>query len=566
MANVQTKASSRNAPQGKAAVLKGILAREAAGLPLNHSTVERQDPRLHADILRVFTRWDAALRAAGINPDDIRRQRRWSRQAVIDRIRQRAQRGMSLNLAAVYKDEAVLGSAADRYFASWDDALLAAGLDPCQWRRHGPKWTRDRVIAAIHELRDAGAKVNHGAVAGTVLSAVAGSLFGSWDAALRAAGLDPETTRARRKPYTRDELVKEIRRRDCQRQATSARLALPCAMRRAACRLFGSLQAAYHAAGVHMEKVRVRRKPWTADEIVEQIRRKHADDPTGSGSILLPGEARRTARRIFGSWDAALRAAGLDPNEIRQPRKVWTPEAMVKEIQRRHKAGRPVSAQEASRMGLRYPARKLFGSWDAALRAAGLDANDIHMRPIWTAKSVLKLIQRKHAAGDALNADGVSPSGLYDAARRRFGSWHAALQAAGVDPERVRIFRRPWTREDLVAEIQRLHSAGGAINSLAGSRKEMLAPAIRLFGSWDAALRAAGLDPDRIRLNRRPWTADEVTEEIRQAYATRGAVTGFSSAFHRAAGKLFGSWEAALQAAGVDQVQVNQHARRGRRT
>lgn len=180
-------------------VLKAILAREADGLPLNHVAVLRDDPQLHTQILRLYGMWDQAMQAAGIDPKRVRRHRRWSHEAIIERIQQRDALALPLNAAAVQKSEATLANAAERWFGSWSEALDAACIDPSQWRRRVPKWTQARVVAAIRRIRDKGGKLNHAAVGRKSLSHAAVDLFGCWDAALGAAGLDPTIIRGNRR-------------------------------------------------------------------------------------------------------------------------------------------------------------------------------------------------------------------------------------------------------------------------------------------------------------------------------------------------------------------------------
>lgn len=260
MTETSAQKHCRRIGRGKTDVLRAILEREAAGLPLNHAAVLREDRRLHADILRLFGCWDAAMQASGIDPACVRLHRRWSRRAVIRRIMQLDEQGKPLNAHAVQKSEAVLPSAALRHFASWDDALTAAGIDPLQWRRCVPDWTRERVIAAIHGIRDQGGKLNHAAVRRSSLSGAAVDLFGCWDAALRAAGLDPN-------------------------------------------------------------QVRLYRRPWTPEAIVAEIQRKHKAGEALNAKDVSPNWIRRSARRLFGSWDSALAAAGLDPDRIKRNRR-----------------------------------------------------------------------------------------------------------------------------------------------------------------------------------------------------------------------------------------------------
>jgi len=231
-------------------VLKAILAREAEGLPLNHAAVLREDPQLHAQILRLFGMWDDAMQAAGINPDRVRRHRRWSHKAVIERIRRRDALGLPLNAGAVQRSEATLASAAERWFGSWSDALEAAGIDPERWRRRVPKWTRARVVTAIRRIRDEGGKLNHAAFGRSSLSHAAVDLFGCWDDALRAAGIDPKEVRVYRQPWTADALIREIQRKHRAGEPLNARDVTPNWIRRPACRLFGSWDATLAAAGL----------------------------------------------------------------------------------------------------------------------------------------------------------------------------------------------------------------------------------------------------------------------------------------------------------------------------
>jgi hypothetical protein len=175
------EARSRGDRPTRQELLRAVLQREAAGLALNSRAVLKDDPRLHADLRWAFGPWDAVLRAAGLTPEKIRPRLRWSRLAVVQRIQQRFEQGLPINHGTISRTEAVLTSAAERYFRCWDDALRAAGLDPQRWRRRGPGWTRVRWIAALRERLEQGGKINHGAV-GSGLSHAARQLFGSWDA------------------------------------------------------------------------------------------------------------------------------------------------------------------------------------------------------------------------------------------------------------------------------------------------------------------------------------------------------------------------------------------------
>jgi hypothetical protein len=359
----------------KAEVVKAMLAREAAGLALNSRAVLDDDERLHADTLRVFGHWDAVLEAIGVEPERVRRHRRWSRAAVIKRIRQRASQGLPLNHGVVCRDEAVLTSAAGRHFGSWDDALVAAGFDPTQYRQRGPTWTRDHVIAAIHEIRHRGGKLNHGHLGRCALSHAAIKLFRSWDAALQAAGLDPDRVRLWRRAWTRQELVQEIQRSRQAGESLKAKDAQASAILRPACRLFGSWNAALEAAGLDVSTIRTQRRPWTRGAILEELRRTHATGGSLNTKRVPSGMCQR-ARIMFGSWRAALEAAGVDPDGVGIKPMSWTADRIVAELRRMDAAATASGGRIVVSRGFRRAACRLFGSWEAALSAAGLVLKD----------------------------------------------------------------------------------------------------------------------------------------------------------------------------------------------
>ena len=312
-------------------VIRAILQRECRGLPLNHAAVMRGDSRLQRAALRLFGRWDAALRAAGINPAGVRKTREWSRKAVVRRIRELAGEGKALNSAAVQEFEAILVSAAHRYFSSWDAALYAAGLNAEMWRKQAPPWTQDSLIRTIREACASGVKVNHAVAAawkGNSLTRAGVRLFGSWDAALRAAGLDPVRIRRYRKPWTKNTVIQAIRVKHRGGDALAYTTVVPGSLRQAGIRFFGSWNATLLAAGLNPAKIRLYRtrcKPWTAPTTLAEIRRKHRMGEALNTHNISPYSLRLSGVRFFGSWDAALAAAGLDPSKIRKRRKPGGP-------------------------------------------------------------------------------------------------------------------------------------------------------------------------------------------------------------------------------------------------
>jgi len=150
------------------------------------------------------------------------------------------------------------------------------------------------------------------------------------------------------------------------------------------------------------------------------------------------------ARRYFGSWDDALIAAGRDPVAIKFPRTdalpsgAWTPDTILEQIHSNIGSGLEVSAHASQ---LRYPgmvakAQQIYGSWQAAITAASYDYSLVRKTRAWTPEQAIERIQALVRKGADLSDNtwsAYSPA-LYGAAQTHFGSWPAALDAAGVDP------------------------------------------------------------------------------------------------------------------------------------
>ena len=90
-------------------------------------------------------------------------------------------------------------------------------------------------------------------------------------------------------------------------------------------------------------------------------------------------------------------------------------------------------------------------------------------------------------------------SSLYGAATRHFGSWKAAVEAAGIDYSCV-VKRRSsgyWQVERILEAIQRMQKKNST--SARMNHVDLYSAALRTFGSWEKAIRAAGFDYDEVR-------------------------------------------------------------------
>jgi hypothetical protein len=110
-------------------VLFELRERRSNDDTLNSADVQRDEPALHAAIIRHFQSHDRALRAAGTNPADVRQRRRWDRSSVVRALKSVARREGALTDTIVRRSDAALHGATIRLFGSFTRARAAAGLD-----------------------------------------------------------------------------------------------------------------------------------------------------------------------------------------------------------------------------------------------------------------------------------------------------------------------------------------------------------------------------------------------------------------------------------------------------
>lgn len=188
----------------------------------------------------------------------------------------------------------------------------------------------------------------------------------------------------------------------------------------------------------------------------------------------------------------------------------------------------------------------------------------------WNAATVLSEIQRLNEENIDLSAKQIQRTNLalYGAAYRFFQGWPKALVAAGLDPEKIRRRKlRPWlktvdtetgnatwTPESVVAHIRRLKEEGVDLNvkSVCLRHDYLHKAAIKIFRSWDASLTAAGLNPDDIRKAKPEgwWTGTRTVALIQELFS-KGIIPTQETypRIFAAALKNFGSWKKAVEAA-----------------
>lgn len=190
----------------------------------------------------------------------------------------------------------------------------------------------------------------------------------------------------------------------------------------------------------------------------------------------------------------------------------WTPQTILTELRLRHTKGEPLNYRSLARMNrsLVSAAAYHFGSFKKAVVSAGIDYTGVSGRPKWSKPQIIQAIKAARRAGRDLSWTAVmaAKSPLRNAAfvavqKRMFGGWPRALEAAGVDADASRRYQ-DWDKTVVVADLKQLHADGTKLNSSAVriSNPRLHAAAVRYFGSFDKALRAARLKARVIRLRK----------------------------------------------------------------
>ena len=200
----------------------------------------------------------------------------------------------------------------------------------------------------------------------------------------------------------------------------------------------------------------------------------------------------KTYCKRFGGWNSALRAADLESNvelNLSEEKLITALQEFAEELDR------PPTTDEMDQNGpyTTGPYKRAFGHWNQALRQAGLEV--YYPRNVSEEDLLSELQRLAQELGHIPRRDEMRDQGKWGGAiyQDRFGSWNEALAAAGFEPNsRWRI-----PREELIAELRALTNELGHPPTTTEMNEHgnfTIDPYHREFGGWRTALQAA--DPD----------------------------------------------------------------------
>lgn len=173
-----------------------------------------------------------------------------------------------------------------------------------------------------------------------------------------------------------------------------------------------------------------------------------------------------------------------------------------------------------------YPSSKTyknhFGSWNSAIKMAGLDTNYGKRGQLYTNRQLLEYLKKFYEDNGRVpfhydfNNNPKYPS--FNTYIDHFGSWNSAIEKVGLQVNRF----TNMTDEELLGSLRQFYEENGRVPSHRDFNNNPIYPSfgvfIDRFGSWNNALEITGL-----QINRFSHTTDEeLLEYLKQFYEENG--------------------------------------------
>ena len=187
-------------------IAQEIVRMNDEGVDLNYAKIAQHQVALLRAATRYFGSWKSAIEYSGIDYQGIRRYKSWTKESILDRIRELHANGEDLSwrhVSTIVDPQLAAAATKRKHFGSWKAAVTEAGLDYGSIRRY-QEWDEEMITSAIVELHKQGIDLNAKSMEeyDITLITAARRRFDSWDKALTAAGLDYKKI-VLRKPFKR---------------------------------------------------------------------------------------------------------------------------------------------------------------------------------------------------------------------------------------------------------------------------------------------------------------------------------------------------------------------------
>lgn len=320
------------------------------------------------------------------------------------------------------------------------------------------------------------------------------SVFGSWNAGLEAAGITPV-----RKRLSTDELIVELERlastlgrtpRMCDMREVG-RYSRSVYRRR-----FGSWNDALAAAGLEPNSRNNLSSEQLLQEL-ERVASTLGEPPTKDEFDRTGRFCSATYVNRFGSWNAALEAVGCKPSRVYNPCPEALLEELkrVGDVP----DNPPVSTEEvASEKYSISTFERTFGSWNNALRAAGYKINQHQSVPEKRLLSALErlatILGRTPTVGENREMGEYS----FNAYQNTFGSWNQALGLVDLELNSRQDIPKEELIDEL-NRLATEYGRPPTVDEMDALGRFSRAPYVRTFGTWMNCLEEAGFSTHQIR-------------------------------------------------------------------
>ena len=334
---------------------------------------------------------------------------------------------------------------------------------------------------------------------------------------------------------------------------------------------FGTWNEAVLAAGLEPN---VNRNKLSNDVLIENLKEFAlglGHTPTQKEMREKGPHASSTYVSRFGTWNEAVQEAGLEPNiQGSKP----SDQDLIDELERVAAVLGRIPTQEEFEQESELSTSTYythFDTWKAAINKGNLEEKyDLLSGFDISSEDLLDEIKRfVSVLGRAPTIAEMNELGAYSERtyRRRFGSWSRSLERAGVEESERERDKTQITEQELIAALQALANELGrspSFEDMRNSGKYGAATYLYRFGSWNQALRAAGLQPrldssdqipDRnliIELRRLAGELGHIPQ--RKEMENAGEYSGMTY-YNR-----FGSWKESLSVAGFSEKSAPEEA------
>lgn len=483
---------------------------------------------------------------------------RWNEELILSTIQKLNSSGEDLRDIAAQKNHRKLYRAARAHLGSWRNSLRKAGISyrEVEERIYGVRREQEKkqLLESLRKAHDSGVKLDMTSIVDDpdhkILYWSSKKFYSgrtAWEDCLTDAGLDPKSIVLQQK-WTKQKIKKQMLQRN-EKGLSCKRKDLPTELARAIDRNYGTYEEAIIALKLDPEKnVTSRRR--TSSQLIEEIKSFDSEGINLSSSFIKRQKRNKGLRRTyfnscrrFDGWENALLFAGINPKKYRV-RHNWKREEIIPGIRDRYENGLSLNSGAISRkknsdsdVPLYRAAVRRYGTWEAALTAAGFDYKDIFLqKESLSREEIINQIQELHEKGLALDVTSMCDQEdpfvrrLFTQSARKFSKgWAGAIAAAGLDYGEIRKKNPPLSFVDLKNRTLELSDSGRTLRPDLLLRdsctKQICRAATKRFGGWYNFLEKIGIDPYR-HGKRSDWKNGEgVIETLNEMYPS-GLVTG----------------------------------------